>query len=103
MSGQDDFEAYLRLVRGGMTPGREQIYNFLKFDQPHTTGYEVRCKDLPKLIFGDAGRREAVGCGNIQFVNRGENMQCTQCGHEMDKFYLRAGSYIETHDVPPDT
>jgi hypothetical protein len=29
----DEFEAYLRLVRGGMTPGREQIYNFIKVDQ----------------------------------------------------------------------
>lgn len=29
----DDFEAYLRLVRGGLTPGREQIYNFVKIDQ----------------------------------------------------------------------
>lgn len=29
----DDFEAYLRLVRGGLTPGREQIYNFVKVDK----------------------------------------------------------------------
>jgi hypothetical protein len=42
--------------------------------------YEIRCKDLNKLIFGDAGRREAVGCSNIQFVNRGENMQCVLIG-----------------------
>jgi hypothetical protein len=33
MSAQDDFEAYLKLVKGGLTAGREQIYNFLKFDQ----------------------------------------------------------------------
>ena len=33
MSAHDDFDAYLKLVKGGMTAGREQIYNFLKFDQ----------------------------------------------------------------------
>ena len=33
MSTNEDFEAYLKLVKGGMTAGREQIYNFLKFDQ----------------------------------------------------------------------
>lgn len=33
MSAHDDFESYLKLVKGGLTAGREQIYNFLKFDQ----------------------------------------------------------------------
>ncbi|CAG7852620.1 SubName: Full=Uncharacterized protein {ECO:0000313/EMBL:CCA75577.1} [Serendipita indica DSM 11827] len=99
----DDFEAYLRLTRGGMTPGHEQIYNFLKVDGPRAAGYEIRCKDINRLVFGDAGRRESVGCSNTQFVNRGENMQCVHCSHQVDKFYLRAGSYIETHDIPPDT
>ncbi|KAG8753079.1 hypothetical protein FRC14_006462 [Serendipita sp. 396] len=103
MSGHEDFEPYLRLTKNGMTAGREQVYNFLKVDGPRTPGAQVKCKDLNKLIFGDAGRRENVGCSNIQFVSRGGNMQCVQCGHEQDKFYLRAGSYIETHEVPPDT
>lgn len=45
-------------------------------DTTWTCQYEIRCKDLNKLIFGDAGRRDPVGCSNIQFVNRGEQMQC---------------------------
>lgn len=33
MSTHDDVDPVLKLTRGGMTPGREQIYNFLKVDQ----------------------------------------------------------------------
>jgi hypothetical protein len=33
MSAVDEFDAYLKLVKGGLTPGREQIYNFVKVDQ----------------------------------------------------------------------
>ena len=91
--------------------------------------YEIRCKDLYRLVFGDAGSRDPQGCSHIQFASRGKVLQyvlllkdrnssssslivisrahrapprCLQCQYEMDKFWLRVGSYIETKDIPPD-
>jgi len=99
---RDEPEPYLQCVKGGLTPGREQIWNFLKFDSPTSYGYEIRCKDLYRLIFGDAGSRDPQGCSHIQFASRGKVMQCLQCQYEMDKFWLRVGSYIETKDIPTE-
>ena len=75
---RDEPEPYLQCVKGGLTPGREQIWNFLKFDRCASSfqTYDVvvaaavgaRCYDLifscPFLISSTC----ILTCNLISFV-----------------------------------
>lgn len=63
---------------GVSTPTNVRFFKFLLIQLPSPPPlfqYEIRCKDLYRLIFGDAGSRDPQGCSHIQFASRGKVMQ----------------------------